>query len=329
MAGKSFLKKLGRKKDSEESSSGSTQPTSGATAKPATGQTTATTKPSTGPVSTSAQPTQTLGAVKGTTATSTQPPAAQPAATPSVAKETQSSAPTTTGSQPQGTHAKVSTAAAGATSSGVTGSTSHKGPRIAILFYSMYGHIYKMAVAEKQGIVSAGGSCDMFQIPETLPKDILEKMHAPEKHSDIGIATTETLKEYDAFLFGIPTRYGNFPAQWKAFWDATGGLWGSAALVGKHAGIFVSTASPQGGQELTAQNAMSTLTHHGIIFVPMGYGQAMPMLSNLDEVHGGSPWGAGTIAAGDGSRQPSELELEMARHQGKHFYQMVSRVSVS
>lgn len=126
-------------------------------------------------------------------------------------------------------------------------------------------------------------------------------MHAPPK-SDIPTVTPAILEQYDAFLFGIPTRYGNFPAQWKAFWDSTGGQWLSGGYWGKYAGIFVSTGSPGGGQESTVISAMSTLTHHGIIFVPLGYKTSFPLIANLSEVHGGSPWGAGTFAV---SRDPS------------------------
>lgn len=123
----------------------------------------------------------------------------------------------------------------------------------------------------------------------------------------------------------MPTRFGNFPAQWKAFWDQTGGQWATGGFHGKLAGLFLSTASPGGGQESTALAAMSTLAHHGIVYVPLGYKNAFPQLTNLDEVHGGSPWGAGTFAAGDGSRQPSALELEIAEIQGKTFYETVSK----
>ncbi|TEB28826.1 NADH:quinone oxidoreductase [Coprinellus micaceus] len=170
------------------------------------------------------------------------------------------------------------------------------GPRIAIIVYTLYGHIGKMAEAEKEGIVAAGGSADIYQVPETLPEDILTMMRAPPK-PEYPIATTETLKEYDGYLFGIPTRYGSMPAQLKAFWDATGYLWAAGALGGKYAGIFVSTASLGGGQEVTAMTTLSTFAHHGILFVPF--------MSNIEEVHGGSPWGAGTLAGGDGSRHPA------------------------
>ena len=184
-------------------------------------------------------------------------------------------------------------------------------------------------------------------------------------------ATPELLEQYDAFLFGIPTRYGNFPAQFKAFWDRTGGQWMSGAFWGKYAGLFVSTASSGGGQESTCIAAMSTLAHHGIVYVPLGYKKAFGILTDLKEVRGGSPWGAGTFAVSfpisgltvvetcarlarasghcsatdhatcdstltrllnpmqgaDGSRQPTETELELATIQGKAFYEIVSEVN--
>ncbi|KIY48717.1 NADH-quinone oxidoreductase [Fistulina hepatica ATCC 64428] len=198
-------------------------------------------------------------------------------------------------------------------------------PKIAIVIYSLYGHIAKMAEAVKVGIAKAGGSATIYQVPETLSQDILDLLHAPPK-PDYPIIDAEKLATYDAFIMGIPTRYGNFPSQWKAFWDSTGPLWAKGALAGKYAGVFVSTASSGGGQEATAMNSMSTLAHHGIIFVPLGYSQTFALQTNLSEVHGGSPWGAGTLAAGDGSRQPTALELEMATIQGKQFYDTVSRV---
>lgn len=198
-------------------------------------------------------------------------------------------------------------------------------PKIAIIYYSLYGHIRQLALSVQKGIQDAGGKADLFQVAETLPQEVLTKMHAPSKPDD-PIATAATLTEYDAFLFGIPTRYGNFPAQWKTFWDTTGGLWVKGALQGKYAGAFCSTGTPGGGQEATIMNSMSTLTHHGIIFVPLGYRNTFPLMSNLEEVHGGSPWGAGTFAGADGSRQPTKLEIEMAYIQGKAYYETVSKV---
>ncbi|KAJ7171321.1 flavoprotein-like protein [Mycena filopes] len=198
-------------------------------------------------------------------------------------------------------------------------------PKIAIVIYSMYGHIVKMAESVKAGIEEAGGKATIYQIPETLPQEVLTKMYAPAK-PDYPIIDATTLATFDAFIMGIPTRFGNFPGQWKAFWDTTSGLW-ARALAGKYAGAFVSTAGPGGGQEVTIQNAVSTLAHHGVVFVPFGYASAFGQLTNLSEVHGGSPWGAGTFAASDGSRQPTALELEIAKIQGAQFYGVVKKVS--
>jgi NAD(P)H dehydrogenase (quinone) len=197
-------------------------------------------------------------------------------------------------------------------------------PRVAIIVYSLYGHINKLAESVKEGVIAAGGSATIYQIPETLSADILTKMHAPPK-SGYPVISVAQLTDFDAYLFGIPTRYGNFPGQWKAFWDATGKLWADGALAGKFAGVFVSTGTPGGGQETTVSNSISTLAHHGIIFVPLGYSRTFPQLANLTEVHGGSPWGAGTFAGADGSRQPSALELEIAKIQGVGFWETVSR----
>lgn len=133
------------------------------------------------------------------------------------------------------------------------------------------------------------------RIAETLPEEVLAKMHAPAK-SKHPVAEPRDLLAYDAILFGIPTRYGNFPAQWKAFWDKTGGIWAKGEFYGKYVGVFVSTGTPGGGQESTAIASMSTLVHHGMIFVPLGYKNTFPMLANVSEVRGGSPWGAGTFA---------------------------------
>ncbi|KAK5131410.1 Minor allergen Cla h 7 [Meristemomyces frigidus] len=201
-------------------------------------------------------------------------------------------------------------------------------PKIAIVYYSMYSHVKTLAEAEAKGIREAGGSCDMFQIEETLPTDVLEKMHAPPKDSSVAtLSDPKTLEQYDAFLFGVPTRYGNYPAQFKTFWDKTGGQWQTGAYWGKYAGVFVSTATQGGGQEETVMNAIGTLVHHGMIFVPLGYKKTFATMADNSEVRGGSPWGAGTFAGADGSRQPTEKELYLATEQGKAFYQAVSRVN--
>ncbi|KAK3987785.1 putative 1,4-benzoquinone reductase [Cladorrhinum sp. PSN332] len=201
-------------------------------------------------------------------------------------------------------------------------------PKIAIVYYSMYGHIRQLADAEKAGIERAGGTADLYQVEETLPAEVLTKMHAPPKPTDIPVLSDPTvLKDYDGILFGIPTRYGNFPAQWKAFWDKTGGIWQSGGYWGKHAGVFISTASQGGGQESTALAAMSTFAHHGLIYVPLGYAKAFGILTDLSAVRGGSAWGAGTFAGADGSRQPSDAEKELATIQGEEFYKIVAKAT--
>lgn len=193
----------------------------------------------------------------------------------------------------------------------------------------MYGHIDTLAQAVKKGVESAGGEADVYRVEETLPDEALQAMSAPEKNPDIPVATPETLLKYDAFLLGIPTRFGTLPAQWSAFWDHTGGLWTKGALAGKLAGLFVSTASAGGGQETTLRSCLSYLTHHGIVYVPLGYKDVFAELGNVEELHGGSPWGAGTLAGSDGSRTPSALELRVAEIQGKSFYQTSLRFKTS
>lgn len=199
-------------------------------------------------------------------------------------------------------------------------------PKVAVVFFSLYGHVAKLAQAEVAGLQKAGIKADVFQVAETLPQEVLTKMHAPAKDAEIPTITPAILATYDAFLLGIPTRYGNFSAQWKTFWDACGGQWAAGGFHGKYAGLFVSTGTPGGGQESTAIAAMSTLAHMGIIYVPLGYKNNFAQLSTTDEVRGGSPWGAGTFAGATGARQPSALELELATIQGETFGQTISKV---
>ncbi|KAJ7463848.1 1,4-benzoquinone reductase [Mycena galericulata] len=199
------------------------------------------------------------------------------------------------------------------------------GPKIAIVVYSTWGHILKLAEAVKKGVEEAGGTVTMYQVAETLPQEILDKMYAAPKPA-FPVITPEELIKYDAFIMGVPTRFGNFPAQWKTFWDSTGTLWASGALTGKYAGAFTSSAGPGGGQETTILATISTLAHHGVLFVPFGYKAAFGQLTGVAEVHGGSPWGAGTFAGVDGSRQPTTLELEIATIQGKAFFEVVNKV---
>ncbi|KAK5047902.1 Minor allergen Cla h 7 [Exophiala bonariae] len=199
--------------------------------------------------------------------------------------------------------------------------------KVAIIYYSTWGHVGKLAAAEKKGIEAAGGTVDVYQIKETLPAEVLKKMYAPEQDTSIPFATPETMTQYDAFLFGIPTRYANYSAQWKTFIDHLGGLWQSGALFGKYFGLFVSTGTAGGGQEATALQALSSWVHQGMIYVPLGYAKTFSILADLTEVRGGSPWGAGTFSGADGSRQPTPKELELAEIQGKTFYELVSKVN--
>lgn len=201
--------------------------------------------------------------------------------------------------------------------------------KVAIVTYSLYGHIDTLARALQKGVVSAGGEADLYRVEETLADEVLEMMHAPEKPSDIPVITPEKLVEYDAFLFGIPTRFGALPAQWSAFWDKTDSIWAEGAFHGKVAGFFVSSNSYGGGQEATIKSALDYLSHHGIIYIPLGYKNVLAELANIDEIHGGSPWGAGTLAGADGSRTASEIELRTAQIQGKTFYELAKKFFTS
>lgn len=181
----------------------------------------------------------------------------------------------------------------------------------------MYGHVERLAEEIKKGAASVDGvEVKLWQVPETLSEDVLGKMSAPPK-TDVSVITPNELAEADGLIFGFPTRFGMMAAQFKAFIDSTGGLWRAQQLAGKPAGIFFSTGSQGGGQETTALTAITQLAHHGMIFVPIGYTFGAGMFE-MEQVKGGSPYGAGTYA-GDGSRQPTELELAQAFHQGKLF----------
>lgn len=196
--------------------------------------------------------------------------------------------------------------------------------KVYIVYYSMYGHIETLAKEIQKGANSVEGvEATLYQVAETLPHEVLSKMGAKPK-SEVPILDPKHLPDADGFLFGFPTRYGMMAAQFKAFLDATGGLWKAQSLAGKPAGIFISTGSQNGGQETTALTAITQLTHHGMIFVPIGYTFGAGMFE-LGEVKGGSPYGAGTLA-GDGTRQPTKLELEQAFHQGKYTAQIVKKL---
>jgi len=188
--------------------------------------------------------------------------------------------------------------------------------KVYIVYYSMYGHVEKLAEEIKKGAASVEGvEATLWQVPETLPEEALLKMNAPPK-SEAPTIEPQQLADADGLLFGFPTRFGMMSAQFKAFLDATGGLWRTQQLAGKPAGIFYSTGSQGGGQETTALTAITQLVHHGMLYVPVGYTFGAGMFE-MEQVKGGSPYGSGTFA-GDGSRQPSKLELEQAFHQGKY-----------
>ncbi|KAG7539682.1 hypothetical protein FFLO_03399 [Filobasidium floriforme] len=190
--------------------------------------------------------------------------------------------------------------------------------KIGVIYYSTYGHVGQLAEAVQAGLEKTGAEVKMFQIQETLSEEVLGKMYAGGSlKPKYPIITPNDLKELDGFLFGFPTRYGRAPAQVSAFFDQTGGLWASGALIGKFAGVFTSTGGQHGGQETTAYTTIPFFVHHGISFVPLGYANAG--LSVLDRVEGGAPWGAATIAGGDGSRQPTETELSICTYQGEEF----------
>lgn len=199
-------------------------------------------------------------------------------------------------------------------------------PNILILYYSMYGHVETLAgaVAEGAGAVS-GARVTVKRVPELMPEEVARK-HGAKLDQAAPIATTAELANYDAILFGTPTRFGNMAAQMRNFLDQTGGLWVKGALVGKVASVFTSTGTG-GGNESTIISFLPTLMHHGMIYVGLPY--ACPELADVSEVKGGSPWGAATIAGADGARQPSAKELAQARFQGRHVASLAARLAAS
>jgi NAD(P)H dehydrogenase (quinone) len=201
-------------------------------------------------------------------------------------------------------------------------------PKIQVVFYSMYGHVYKLAEAVKAGASQvAGAKASIFQVPELVPDKILEQSGAKAARNaftHIPIAKVEQLSDADAIIFGTPTRFGNMCAQMRNFLDQTGGLWAKGALIGKIGSVFTSTATQHGGQETTIQSFHSTLLHHGMIIVGVPYSQQL--LMNMSEITGGTPYGASTLAGADGSRQPTENELEIARSQGQHVAEIAKKL---
>ena len=196
--------------------------------------------------------------------------------------------------------------------------------KVLVLYYSSYGHIEQMADAVAEGARSGGADVDIRRVAETAPKAVVESAHFKTDSAHAEIEGPDALKDYDAIIVGAPTRFGRMPAQMASFWDTTGGLWFSGALVGKVGGAFTSTASQHGGQETTLFLILTNLLHHGMTIVGLDYGFQAQM--GVDEVKGGSPYGATTISDGDGSRMPSSVELDGARYQGKRIAETAAKL---
>lgn len=196
-------------------------------------------------------------------------------------------------------------------------------PKILVLYYSTYGHIETMAGAIAEGARGvAGTEVTIKRVPELMSDEVLKRIGAKSDQS-APIAAPAELPEYDGIIFGTPTRFGNMAAQMRNFLDQTGGMWVKGALIGKVASVFASTGTG-GGNETTILTFIPTLLHHGMIYVGLPY--SCPQLADLSEVKGGSPYGAATIAGADGSRKPNELELAMAKFQGKHVAEIVAKL---
>ena len=201
--------------------------------------------------------------------------------------------------------------------------------KVLIVYYSLYGHIHAMAQAVAQGVKKVDGSqVELRRVPETLTQEVLEKMgavKAQEAMAHVPVCSMEELVLFDAIIFGTPTRFGNMCGQMRQFLDATGSLWAKDALVGKVGSVFTSSATQHGGQESTILSFHTTLLHHGMIIVGLPYsfkGQTI-----TDKITGGTPYGASTIASADGSRMPSDNELDAARFQGRHVATIAKKLS--
>jgi len=200
--------------------------------------------------------------------------------------------------------------------------------KVLVVYYSMYGHVHRMAEAIAQGVKEVkGAEVEMRRVPETLPQEVLQKMGAlePQKaFAHVPICKVDDLASADAIIFGTPTRFGNMCGQMRQFLDATGQLWATGALVGKVGSVFASSATQHGGQESTILSFHITLLHQGMIVVGLPY--AFQGQMRIDEITGGSPYGASTIAGSQGERMPSENELAAARFQGKHVATIASKL---
>lgn len=195
--------------------------------------------------------------------------------------------------------------------------------KILVLYYSTYGHIEAMANAVAEGARSANAIADVKRVPETVPADIARDNHFKLDQAAT-IATVDDLTKYDAIIIGCPTRFGRIPSQLASFLDQAGGLWATGALNGKIGGAFTSTATQHGGQEATLFSVITNLLHFGMIIVGLPYSHQGQM--TIDEVVGGSPYGATTVSGGQGQRQPSVIELDGARHQGRLIAETAKKV---
>ena len=196
--------------------------------------------------------------------------------------------------------------------------------KVLVLYYSMYGHIEMLANAVAEGAREVEGvEVTIKRVPELMPREAAEKAGAKLDQA-APIAEAGELADYDAVIFGTPTRFGNMAGQMRNFLDQTGGLWVKGSLVGKVGSVFTSTGTG-GGQETTVTSTWNTLAHHGMVIVGLPY--AAPELADISELKGGSPYGAATIAAADGSRQPSDRELSLARFQGKHVAGIAAKLA--
>lgn len=197
--------------------------------------------------------------------------------------------------------------------------------KVLVLYYSSYGHIESMANAVATGARRVAGiEVDIKRVPELVPDEVA-KQAGIKLEQDAPVATVDELANYDAIIFGTPTRFGNMSAQMRNFLDQTGGLWANGKLIGKVGSVFTSTGVQHGGQETTLTSFHTTLLHHGMVIVGVPFSCAE--LSNMDEISGGTPYGASTLAGGDGSRQPSENELKIAQFQGQHVAEIAKKLA--
>jgi NAD(P)H dehydrogenase (quinone) len=195
--------------------------------------------------------------------------------------------------------------------------------KVLVLYYSSYGHIEQMAKAVAEGAREAGAQVDIKRVPETAPLEVAKAAYF-KLDQEAPIAKIEDLADYDAVILGIPTRFGRMPAQMAAFLDQAGGLWQSGKLNGKVGSVFASTATQHGGQETTLFSGITNLLHFGMVIVGLPY--SFPGQMGLTEIHGLAPYGATTISGGDGSRQPSKIELEGAHFQGRHVAEITNKL---